>query len=434
MASIGWGLIKCVIENDIPLTELYEQGIDENYFINAEKKAFEFVKDFKDQHNRYPNPHTVAVEAGDALAFDGLENEPLGYWVPQVKERKQHQILADALQNVSNHVDKGNIAQALKSYREHYDKLLDADDVKSVRDLQQVQLEVIEDHNKRQVDPDLPGISYGLPSLDEVTGGNQDGDFNLIVGETGTCKSYFSSFTALSAYNSGARIIMISPELPEKQLARRILAMQCQFSDRALKRGLLSYYGIEKARNNVTFNLNQEGQDNYFKIMPSGLSSDINRIISIANEYSPDFIVVDGIYLISNPRYRVRWEMDESIYFILKNFSLQKNLPVLATTQYNRSDAKNLRGARGTQSAEQVSSTFISLEYESEEDRETNSPQQYRLGKVKKSRDGDRITLRIGIDFNRTHFWEEQVLSGPQYLENIEQEEDINDHPHITEL
>ena len=430
--SIGWGLLKSVISDNIPLTDLYEQGIDETFFIDSEKAAFEFIKDFKQKHHKYPQLHTVAIEAGSALAFDSVPDEPLSYWTPQIRERKQFYITTHFLHQLREKADKQDTKGCIRTVREFHDTLLATESNTVAKDLQDYQLEVIEEHNRRQLDPTLPGISYGFPSLDEITGGNQPGDLNLIVGETGVCKSYLSSYMALSAHQSGANVILVSPEMPGVQAARRMLAMQGKFKDRDLKRGFLSYFGVEKAKNIASTKTIVEGQEYYFKILPSGMASDISRIITLANEYNPDMLVVDGIYLIKNPKLRgQRWEVDESIYYILKDFALSKNIPVLATTQYNKTDPKKLQGARGTQSASQVASTFLSLEFENEEDRETNRMEQTRLLKTKKSRDGDKIALRLQINFNTTQISEDMVISGPEYLQ--ESQQDLGEDPHHIE-
>jgi replicative DNA helicase len=437
MSSIGYGLIKSLVEHDLPLTDLYEQGIDETFFVERERTAFEFLKNFRQKHGTYPKLTTIAAESGSITAFDSVPCEVLGYWIPQVRERKQFNLLTGALKQITDKADAQDTKGGIEVLKGVYEQILQTETTVTVKDLQDLQLEVIEDHNKRQVDPDLPGISYGFPSLDETTGGNQGGDFNLIVGETGVGKSYVSGRMTLSAYQNGASVLKVSPEMPEKQSARRILAMMTNLQDREIKRGLLSYYAIEKARQMATQPLTISGQrqDNFLKILPSGLSSDINSILTIAGEYSPDILVVDGIYLINNPRLKgQRWEIDESVYYELKNFALRKNIPILATTQYNKSDPRKLQGARGTQSASQIASTFLSLEYENDEDRETHSPQQNRLLKVKKSRDGDRIVIRVGLDFNRTKIYEDTVISGPEYLREQVEAEEQSDPDHVTSI
>jgi replicative DNA helicase len=428
--SIGFGLIKSIIEKKEPIAKLYEEGIDETYFKDDEKAALEFVKDHKSNYDTFPSLETVAAEAGNPLVFNSLPVEPVGYWAKQLRERKQQTILANTQARVYEFLSKQNIEQAKQALREGFEVLSNTESGLKVKDLHELQYEVIQIHNERQIDPDLPGISFGFPSLDDVTGGNQEGDLNLLVGETGVCKSYISAYTALSAYLHGSNVMLVSPEMSESQMARRILSLQGNFQDRLIKRGRLSYYAIEKAKNIIAFS----GQrDNKFQILPSGMSSDINQIIAIASEFKPQLLVIDGIYLINDYKKKgSHWEEAESVYKKLKDVALNKSLAVLATTQYNTANAKKIEGARSTQSARQIASSFLSLEFENEEDKETQALEQTRLLKTKKTRDGDHISLRISIDFNRSIIKEDSVLSGPESLE--EDDTPIVDDKHIDTM
>ena len=101
---------------------------------------------------------------------------------------------------------------------------------------------------------------------------------------------------------------------------------------------------------------------------------------------------------------------------------MKSNFSVVATSQYNRAKPNKIEGVRDTQSAEQIASYFFSLEYESKEDEEMKPPVQYRILKVKKSRDGETFTLKIKYDFTKTSIEEEEVISSPDYLLDLDED------------
>ena len=433
--SIGFGILKSVLNTQAPFSDILEAGIDDTYFEGAEQAAYEFIKTFRYKHGKYPEVKTVEVEIPGAR-FKELPVEPVEYWAALLRERKQYWILTKADQDFSECIRNNDVKAGVEKLKQYHEQILLTDQAFSLKNLADVQEEVLDKHDKVQRTAGISGIPYGYHNLDQLTYGQQPGDFNVLIGQTGVCKSYFSLFTALHGFNTGHDIIFISPEMPETQSARRLLAMQMQWRDQDIRKGKLSYFAVKKARQRIKEPISIEGeqQNNYFKILPSGLYSDVNAITAVCSEYKPDLLVVDGFYLLKNKNIRSNssWAEDESVIFILKNFAVHSQIPILASTQYNRQKPGKLEGARGTQSVEQVASNFFSLEFENPEDRETNRPIQSRLLKTKKSREGDTMTIKFELDFNKTTIKELAVLSGPLLYEDSQPE--FEDEEYISEV
>lgn len=420
MSSVGFGVLKALVTQDIPFSELIEHGLDEHFFEGAEKQAYLFIKNFRYRHNKYPEIRTIEAEIGKDGIFDNLPVEPVEHWAGELRERKQFWLLNQLQKEISQNLHSNKVDDTVQKLSYYYDLINQTQIGFSLHDLKEEQQKVIDRHNEVQLNPGISGIPFGFPALDELTYGNQPGDLNLLAGVTGACKSYFILRTALSAAEAGANVIFISPEMPLQQIGRRLLAMQANLKDSDIRKGKLSYYAVQKAKNIIGQPINIEGKGNYFKILPSGLYSDVNNIVSICSEYKPDILLIDGIYFLKN--YKIRsnsaWKEDESVYFTIKNFTLHANIPTFATTQYNRTKPGKLEGTRGTQGAEQISSNFLSLEFENQEDRDTMRPIQTRLLKVKKGRDGDSVIIRIKLNFNKTTINQDAVLSGYSYQED----------------
>lgn len=408
----GWGLLKSLIEENAPVGDIYKQGLDDEMFYGKQKAALDFIKEYKQENGTYPNLELIVQEIGT----NAIKEQPSGavsYWIEKFREGWRKSQVEYAVNKIINAGPEQKVDDAVDTFKECHEKLLKAETKQPISSFADLAVEVLEEHDRRQIDPDLPGISYGMPALDAITGGMQKGDVNLIVGETGSCKSYLSSFFAWQASQSGANTLIVSPEMRAGEIAQRLVSMKSKLPNRDIKWGRLSYYAREKTKNNIT------DLDKNLKILPSGIYTDINKLINLTNEINPDLLVVDGIYLLVNNRLKgQRWERDESAYFLLKNLSLRKDLPVLITSQYNRTNAKQLQDVRGTQSAAQVASNFFSLEYETEEDREVTTPRQTRILKSKKSRTGDHLALQVQFNFERTEISQGEVISGPDYLKS----------------
>jgi replicative DNA helicase len=429
MSSIGIGILKSVIAQNLPFSEIVESGVDETFLEGAELDAYNFVKNFKYNHNKYPNFDTIEAEV-PTISFKNLPEEPVQYWADELKSRKKFWLLSKINSEITDYLRKNKINEAISAFKKTNDALLRINQEFQVEDLAEIQEKVLDRHNEVQRTPGIAGISYGFPVLDNLTQGMTGGDFNVIIGQTGSCKSYFSIATAKAAHNQGKNVMMISPEMPPQQIARRVLAMQMKIPDGNIRKGRLSFFAVEKARQLIhePVSIEDETIDNWFKILPSGLYSDVNQVISVASEYKPDLLVVDGFYLLKNGTIKSTsgWKEDESVIFLLKNFAIHANIPVLASTQYNRASPGKLEGARGSMSVEQVASNFYSLEFLSPADRENQNPIQHRNLKCKKSRDGDSFVIQYEFDFNKTTIKE---LATPE-----EEEPEFEDKEYMVEM
>lgn len=299
--SVGLGVIKAVITNNLPFSDIVESGIDDTFLEGAEKQVYEFVKTFKYKHNKYPQIKTIIAEVPQA-SFDHLPDEPVEYWASELRERKKFWILSASQSEIASLLQKGKVSEAQTILKNSNDALLRINQEFTVEDLAKIQEDVLDRHNEVQQTAGIAGIPYGYKGLDNLTYGQQKGDFNVVIGQTGSCKSYFCIGTAKAAHNAGYNIMMISPEMPPQQIARRVLAMQMKVPDGSIRKGRLSYFAVQKARKLIHEPISIEGEtvDNWFKILPSGLYSDVNQVISITGEYKPDLLIIDGFYLLKN--------------------------------------------------------------------------------------------------------------------------------------
>ena len=85
--SVGFGLIKSLIEGNHPISVLREAGVDETYFIGDDRRGYLFLLDHYRRYHTYPQLATLAIEIGDPSSFESLPSEPLEYWIRKVQDR-----------------------------------------------------------------------------------------------------------------------------------------------------------------------------------------------------------------------------------------------------------------------------------------------------------------------------------------------------------
>lgn len=411
MSSVGFGLINSLIQSGDRFSSLNDFGISEDHFIDNEVSAYSFTKSFILEHGQYPQVSTIARHIGDITAFDGLEDEPVSYWVEEVKERKRYSDIKNTLVHVRSQTEAGNISGAIDLLANSYINLRNSYTGQGIEDLRELEQRVLENHDTIQRSPDIPGIPFGFPFIDTLSGGAQRGDYIAIVGETGVGKTYLALKMAKTGFDAGHNILAISTEMPTLQAARRILAMEGRFSTTDLKMGRLSHFGRQRAQRIVEQGAASVEGSNWFYFLPGGMFSKVEDIIILAREMKPDLLVVDGAYLLQ-VKAASWWEKNMEVARQLKNLSLLEDIRTISTYQFLKKDTGKLEGVGGGFAIPQIASIVFSFEYERKEDRENNNEVQYRKLKFIKGRDGESGSVRVLYNMKRTSLTQDRVLTG----------------------
>ncbi len=419
--SVGFGLIKSLIEGNHPISVLREAGIDEAYFLGDDRRAYLFLLDHYRRYNAYPQLATLAIEIGDPSSFESLPSEPPEYWIRKVQDRWRFNQIQDSSRQVDRLLERENIDQAVDLIRETANRLRSSYSESRVIDIRAAQSQVIVKHNAIQSCSErLPGVTFGFPYIDEVSGGAQPGDAITIVGQTSVGKTFLALKVALSAYYSGKDVLIVSTEMPYVQLARRALAMEAGLSTTHLKMGRLSYFGVQKAIEVSQHHVVVDGKEHYLRILPGGLFKRVDDIDLIIQEQRPHLMVIDGAYLLrlASPRNMARWEKAMEIMEQIKDAAMRLNTPIIATYQYNKEAPGTIEGIAGTLAIAQLSSIVFSYEFENKNDANSSNPIQYRILKILKGRDGESGSIRVLSDMMRSKIEQYSVITG--YTEDRE--------------
>lgn len=411
-SSVGFGLIRSLIREDQRFASLADYGINEEHFVDKELLAYNFIKQFILTHGQYPKLGTIARQVGELTVFDSLEDEPVVYWAEEVKERKRFVDIRETVLRVTSSLESGNVPEAIDTLGSSYIRLRESYTTQRVEELRELQQRVLDKHDEAQASYTLPGISFGFPFIDVLTGGAQGGDYIAIAGQTGVGKTYLALKMAKSAHNQGKNVLAVSTEMPTLQAARRVLAMEGKFSTTDLKMGRLSHFGRERAKQIVEEGtVVDTGNDNWFYFLPGGMFSKVEDIVVLSKEMKPDLLVVDGAYLLQIQS-KSWWEKNMEVARLLKNYSLEDYVPTLSTYQFLKKDTGKLEGVGGGFAIPQIASIMFSFEYERKEDIENNNEVQYRKLKFIKGRDGESGAIRVLYNMRRTSLEQDRVLSG----------------------
>lgn len=310
---------------------------------------WEFIDNFILTTKCLPTVEAVAVEFEDFNILSDLD--PVNYAVNKLKEQKAYMDYRPMLERSAVDLNEGvNAIDLMYRMRNELDEKLKGYTSNLnchdwVKDAMYRYEKYMETHEREG----LAGLSTGIESLDDLTGGWRFDDMILLAGRTGEGKSLLGVFFSYNVWRDTLiakldnPVIYFSTEMPELEVAYRLDTLRKHFSNRELNEGRLSNSDIYKEYLNEFSNINksfiivgQEANDNRpFTVV------DIQAFI---NEYKPIFIVIDQLYDLSDgTNERDIRKQIVNVTKQLRNVILQTKVPVLLIAQAGRGAAREAR-------------------------------------------------------------------------------------------
>jgi replicative DNA helicase len=187
------------------------------------------------------------------------------------------------------------------------------------------------------------GIPTGLEYFDCQNMGFVGGDVVIVFGTLGVGKSWLLMHMAVTAWNAGKRVLMISPEMTIAEQGLRFDVMgahlkHIELSHRKLRHG-------EETRERYMAWLHYCAQGENFVILdaPSARRPfTFDDVWALTAEYKPDEVVIDGLHLLGiKGAGKAGWEVLKEGVEMLKALAQHDNIPVLAVHQATREAGKD---------------------------------------------------------------------------------------------
>ena len=303
-------------------------------------EAFQFILDELDESRqvpsrailtaKYPELDQSTADAADVGFFSGQLKHQLMYrtavqsateWVPKIKGDNPQQA-----------VEK--LIQELESVTATVDDDIEVYDSGSIDRLSEYSERVAQ---RKDRSLGMLGIPTPFKTLNRLGVGWMPGELYSLFARPTVGKSFMSVKVAAVAMKQGYKTLLISTEMPVKAMSMRMDAflgklLGYEFSLTKLRRG---EEGIdeEQYREFLT------AIDSRNILFPHHLGFDalsVSTIRNLVRKYSPDLVVVDGVYLLSDDSTRAKWEQNDNLFKGLKNIAMAHEIPVFCTTQAGR--------------------------------------------------------------------------------------------------
>ena len=196
---------------------------------------------------------------------------------------------------------------------------------------------------KRKMGDGLMGVPTSFQSVNSTGVGWMPGELISMFARPTIGKTWMCVHAAATSVAKGFRTLFISTEMPVAAISMRldvVLAnmMGYKVSHTALRRG---------------DDLNEEEYIKFLKASNSqsllvcdhivgqvGISTE--AIAGLVRKHQPEFVVIDGVYLISTgDSKKAIWEQSHTLFYGLKNLALGMNTPIFVSTQATR-EASNM--------------------------------------------------------------------------------------------
>lgn len=202
------------------------------------------------------------------------------------------------------------------------------------------------------------GIPYPWDPLNEATRGMQKGEYIVIYGPPKNMKTWIANEmgTVFPFEYANARCLMISCEMPIPQMFRRTFSRLARVnygelvssSLRPEDRSRFEQTCLAVQAELMAANASSCRQRNIRIIKPSvRTGGGISSIRAAIEEFEPDVVLIDGVYLLKDERNSSRnadWKNIAHINQDLKGVAHEYQIPIIGTTQANRSGMRRKAG------------------------------------------------------------------------------------------
>ena len=309
-------------------------------------EVYNFVVGHFDKYGEFPSPATLVQEYKPIGLHPEAQSVNFDYAVDCFKKQVLQRQIITAVRTQKDTVQE-NPKQALSSIMTSltdievaYDEDVVMYDEGSVDRLEEWRART----EQRKMGDGLMGVATSFKTLNGTGVGWMPGELIALFARPTVGKTWLCVHAAATAIMQGKKTLLISTEMPISSISLRIDVVLgamngYKLSHKALRTG-------EPIDEKVYAKFLQEQATNKSLLVCDHIAGQstisLESIASIIRKHNPEFVVIDGVYLISqSDSKKAMWEQNHSLFYGLKNLCLSMNTSILVSTQANR-DAANI--------------------------------------------------------------------------------------------
>jgi replicative DNA helicase len=340
-ATVDQLTVLLLLREHQSLNAMSDYGLTIDQFDDKTQRAIKFITQYtQDNEGLVPGPEIVASEVDWPIVYDDEipTNMTLRYVSSIILERSALRIMREGSKQIEQALRLGTsgIERSKQLFQEYSDKVSTVGAVKrqttSIFDLYP---DIQTNYYLRQQGM-LNGLMTPWPSVTAATSGYKPGQVIFFTGRPGQGKTWNLILNCLQLYKQGQRILFISPELSQMEVAERAACIQMELSFDAYQRGLLSESDLSRLNIGVEYYKTFTG----FHVLEDEMSFKKEDVVRAIEKHSPDVVAFDSVYHFGTGS--KRQERIEAACPWIKQIAKRgagknsKKLIVFATAQMNR--------------------------------------------------------------------------------------------------
>ena len=305
--------------------------------------AYKFVLRFFDDYGEFPSPEVLQEnfptldKTAQSVKFDYA----VEVFKNQVLQRRIVQTIQSQKEMVKENPKKAlsNIMVGLTDIEVVYDEDVQSYDTGKLDRLDEWR----ERTKKRQMGDGLMGVPTSFKSVNSTGVGWMPGELIAMFARPTIGKTWMCVHAAATAINSGFRTLFVSTEMTSSAISMRLDVVLGHMMGYKLSHTALRHGDSINEEEYIKFLTDSNRQSLLVCDHIAGqVGISADAIAGLVRKHNPEFVVIDGVYLISSgdPK-KAAWEQSHALFYGLKNLATSTNTPILVSTQATR-DASNM--------------------------------------------------------------------------------------------
>lgn len=334
MSSIEEEVISYIaLTGDLDTVVGQAGGITTEHFLDPEtRKVFASILAFKADFGEPPTPEVITRDHPN-FPFSEESSGPIEYLLRELHEQRRRTIIDLGMGAVGDALDKGGSGAALPLLRLMLAQATTATAGSREVDYAATGAQRLDVYRQARDNPgELLGIPTGFAFLDQVTLGIQPQQMIVLTGLAKSCKTTVMLGMTRSAYDHGAKPLLVSFEMPYQEIARRLDGFLAKVNPKKLQTGQFTAKEWRALETALTAPL---GEQPYIVTEDRAGAMTIAGIQTKVDQLSPSVIFIDGAYFLYD---EISRESQTPLALTnisrgLKKLALNNDIPVVVTTQ-----------------------------------------------------------------------------------------------------
>jgi replicative DNA helicase len=309
--------------------------------LRTHSDIWNFIRLYSENNQSLPPVDLVREKFRDFEPVEGIGATK--HHLEELQVEYLNDSLKDIIKNAAGEVQSGNGPQALEHIITKTSEL--KKNTASIRDIDATDLEsavAYYENVQKQNELGQVGIKTNLPGFDNyLPSGIMPGQLGVFLAYPGIGKSWMALYFAVQAWKQGKSPMIISLEMSETEVRNRLFAIMGEglWSHRKLSKGeieidMLKKWHKDKVEGRPEFHI--ISNDSGGEVTPSVIRGKIDQ-------YSPDFVVVDYLQLMSpNQKSDNETVRMKNLSRELKLMSISEEVPIIAISSATPDDVKDL--------------------------------------------------------------------------------------------